>query len=1029
MTDADRRGSPILGGVETAVAAARGAASSATRSAFHRGLAQTFTPPPPRRMSSLSPPLSWRRDRRENHIPDTPASLRPPARHGRPRGRGAAHGRSRPVPLLPGSGPDREQPADGLGEFSYQWIREETDIAGARAKGSTYRPVAADIGSKIKVRVSWTDGNGTAEALTSAPTKAVTAATLVSNLTQSTDANRNAHNTPTVGFTTGPDDYQMTAATVDFHSGAAIPGELSVELWSANGEEPGSSIATLANPTGSLVGSGVKTFSAPDDTKLDANTTYFIRVHYVSSFTPPYVRLTDSDAQDDTSLSGWSIADKSYTYQDDSWVASDRTMKVRVEGFTAPEEPAGLSAKAHGTALRVTWSAPSYDGGSTITGYSVQYRLDGDDTLPWTDAAHSGVGREAAIGNLPDGTYDVRVAAVNSVGTGDYAATTGTIDSKVRTDVTLVSNDGQPDDGGVISVTGASAQKFTTGANALGYNLASIGTILTGLPDGTTATVTLRKSRVSGGKPGGVLFTLIGPLLHDGSISPTLRNGLNTFIPPDGATLEPNTDYFFSIQETGGNVVLRATNSTAEDSAGLDDWSIANDRYRCENPCSWTSVPTRTQIQVKGSVVTLPTLVSNLDKDNDATRALNSSPTVGFTTGPAPEGYVLTGVKLRFHVGVTLTHNTSVQLWSANGSEPGSRITNLSNPSSLSGTGVRTFKAPNNTILTANTTYFIRAHHESTSNFPEVSLTDADGEDSSSLPGWSIGDQSYTYQDGSWVASDRTMKVAVEGSTVPYDDEGVVWTGIMTAERISYNFDWFGYTPELEVGALDDTTFFHGNADHTIDHLAARLDDNLQDDLVFGLAGAGLGDVSDLALRTGGKSFDFSDAAYNATFFSYTWLDPGLDWEDGDAVALQLVIPSLFISEAPGNEAPGEPTSLSATPGDGQVTLSWTAPASAGGADITGYEYEQNGSGTWTATGATATSHTVTGLTNGQVNVAPENPLVSAAIDADPYEIKLTFNPPVDIRHRFWQGRAEITVMVDGAPRRAQLARLVCALS
>ena len=47
MTRTDRRGSPILKGVETAVAAARVAVSSATRSAFRRGLAQTFTPPPP----------------------------------------------------------------------------------------------------------------------------------------------------------------------------------------------------------------------------------------------------------------------------------------------------------------------------------------------------------------------------------------------------------------------------------------------------------------------------------------------------------------------------------------------------------------------------------------------------------------------------------------------------------------------------------------------------------------------------------------------------------------------------------------------------------------------------------------------------------------------------------------------------------------------------------------------------------------------------------------------------------------------
>ena len=47
MTRIDRRGSRILDGVETAVAAARVAMSSATRSAFRRGLAQMFPPPPP----------------------------------------------------------------------------------------------------------------------------------------------------------------------------------------------------------------------------------------------------------------------------------------------------------------------------------------------------------------------------------------------------------------------------------------------------------------------------------------------------------------------------------------------------------------------------------------------------------------------------------------------------------------------------------------------------------------------------------------------------------------------------------------------------------------------------------------------------------------------------------------------------------------------------------------------------------------------------------------------------------------------
>ena len=71
-------------------------------------------------------------------------------------------------------------------------------------------------------------------------------------------------------------------------------------------------------------------------------------------------------------------------------------------------------------------------------------------------------------------------------------------------------------------------------------------------------------------------------------------------------------------------------------------------------------------------------------------------------------------------------------------------------------------------------------------------------------------------------------------------------------------------------------------------------------------------------------------------------------------------------SATPTTTAPEAPESLSFTPGDQQVTLRWRAPANDGGEPITHYEYEQDGSGTWISTGGTATSHTVTGLNNGQ---------------------------------------------------------------
>ncbi|MFV0513768.1 MAG: beta strand repeat-containing protein [Jhaorihella sp.] len=61
--------------------------------------------------------------------------------------------------------------ADGLGVFSYGWLRNGAAIAGATE--ASYTPVSADAGARLSVSVRYTDGGGTGEALTSARTDAV----------------------------------------------------------------------------------------------------------------------------------------------------------------------------------------------------------------------------------------------------------------------------------------------------------------------------------------------------------------------------------------------------------------------------------------------------------------------------------------------------------------------------------------------------------------------------------------------------------------------------------------------------------------------------------------------------------------------------------------------------------------------------------------------------------------------------------------------------------------------------------------
>ena len=315
--------------------------------------------------------------------------------------------------------------ADGLpSSFSYQWVRVDADgtsnpvnIPGETT--ATYTLTTADVGKRIRVRVSFTDNLGNPEMLTSAAypssgtvTAPATAACAVPSL-----SGRNVIWTGAMTVAVNP----ANAGVFGFESGSF--GTLDDQTFTVGANDYTTRLV-------SLMGNAL-TF-ATTNSDLTAGEKAELRLHVCA-------------ADLDFSAATGPTVDHAYLFSTTglSWLSGDTvTLRLSVPGFGGAPlgVPQNFSATAGDTRVVLSWTAPASDGGTAITTYQYRYSAGStvDTSATWTDVP-DGADTDTDAGNettftvtdLTNGTqYAFEVRAVNS-GDGPAATDTATPQSPI----------------------------------------------------------------------------------------------------------------------------------------------------------------------------------------------------------------------------------------------------------------------------------------------------------------------------------------------------------------------------------------------------------------------------------------------------------------------------------------------------------------------------------------------------------------------------------------------------------------------